>query len=196
MGSNQIVFSAQRWRVFLWFACSVAVGLGFALAARDTAFSPSSSFHGRAALLGLLPPQGRLALLAIVAVFLCFMGVMLLRFLIDPKTVVIGDDGIEVFNVWSSRRGRWEDFDRVAVRTVRQQRFVSLKFRTASSGEASVGLNLRVMGIPIDSVLAEAEHRLKIRAWERRVPPAAGNLALPAVRGQRAGRKTFGRRMA
>lgn len=196
MGSNQVVFSAQRWRVFLWVAGAVIVGLGFALAARDIAFAPSNSFHGRAALLGLLPPQSRLALVAVIAMFLCFMGVMLLRFMIDPKTVVIGDDGIEVFNVWSSCRGRWADFDRVGVRTVRGQQFVSLKFRTTSGGEASVALNLRIMGVPIAAVLAEAEHRLQGRSWQRQ-PAWVQKIPVrsPGV-GKGPARKAFGRRTA
>lgn len=197
MGNNQRVFYAQRLRVLLWFAGSLAFGLWFATAAHGLAFAPNTSFHGRAAILAYVPPEIRFGLFVAVAAFLCFAGVVLLRFVIDPKTVVIGDDGIEVFNVWGSRRGRWAEFSHVAERKLQGRTYTSLKFQGATGAEASVALNLGIMGVPLQEVLAEAQSR--VARVHRGVPPP-GATARPEpsrpLGPPKPPRRTFGRRAA
>lgn len=112
MGANQVGYYANRRKLLVGIALSAAFGVFFLWMSQDS-WLRGQHFTGAAAFLGLMPIEGRLAVVYGLAAIMLFPALGDCRFLIHPKIAIVGDDGLSVSYALFRKTGLWRTFQNV-----------------------------------------------------------------------------------
>jgi len=158
MGHNLVEYRASRWRAAA-VLCLLAAIIYFGLRTFASPELATRSFEGEGIILNFASLPVRQGFFLVATLFMLGGIPMVGRFVLSPRAVSIGDDGIEVASVFGWRRALWADCKRV---TSGAHGLDYISFRKGLGGKArTLILPSRLIGIDHDVILADVNLRLE-----------------------------------
>lgn len=150
-GLGKVVYSARRWRL-LGNIVGLLTTAGFFAIMSSSSASPEAT--GRAALIGT---PFWVVLTLVLAAAILFWTLPLLRQMLDPKLMVIDDEGIEVRIGFFPKREKWRDYRDVETDRLRAY----LVFETSGRRSKLMLPQPGLLGVTHDTLIKEFRPRIQ-----------------------------------
>lgn len=120
-------------------------------------------FHGRGAILNLLPGELRVAFFAAVTLAMLWACGRCVRLLFNPAVVVIDNEGIAAFTLSVTQRGMWKDFLKVEETSSRGHTYFTLYFRPPGepSDKPRKVMVAGAFGADVQAIVNDAKRRVR-----------------------------------
>jgi hypothetical protein len=189
MSSDTTVYRAQRWQAAFFAVVMIGTACWLVTPGFLSAL-PTANFHGKAAIINLLPVEARVPFVIAVALLLFYAGATFAKMLFDNRIVTIDDRGIEVARGFFVRRAAWTDFAGFVTFKYAAVRTVTLKFnKPGGTGKRSIGISTGLLGVKNEVILADIAGRVEAASMPA---PAVSSRYDQRVAVQTAGRPRVG----
>lgn len=151
---DKTVYSANRWLVGILVLAAGGIG-ALLLQPWLLTYLRVTNFRARGlTLLGYVPPDIRVLVIQVIALVVIAAGLVLVRFLVDPRMVTVDETGIEVRRYFGMSRGRWRDFIGMRPAGFRGMKTIQFAFRKAPGFHTALSLPKPPLAVDNRAVVA------------------------------------------
>ena len=178
MGPNPVEYRANRWRAAV-ATCAIVVIAYYGLQLSTSPELASRQFEGEGFVLNFAPLAVRQGFLLVTSTLALVAMPLFGRFVLRPRAVTIGDDGVEMATFLGWRRALWADFKGMKRGA---HGVATLSFHSGLGGKArTLILPARLIGIDHDVILADVNLRVEKWRQTRRDRPAGAKAVVRAM---------------